>query len=110
MISPSDWVLICSTLILATIALFGPYINELWKRKSLAPKLKIIFLKKSPYIVKPDEETNLYLLCFEVKNEGNSKAKNCEVIVEEFCYKNEKGIFVEDSKQRTRLAGGFKSL
>ena len=44
--TPSDWVLMCSTLILATIALFGPYINELWKRKSLAPKLKIRFYKE----------------------------------------------------------------
>jgi hypothetical protein len=43
MISPFNWVLIVCTLILAIIALFGPYINELWKRKKFAPKLKMIF-------------------------------------------------------------------
>lgn len=96
MISPSDWVLIGCTIILGVIALFGPYLNDFWKRKSLAPKLKIIFHKKSPYIVEPDE--HIYLLCFEVKNEGNSKAKNCEVIIEEFCFKNEEGNIIEDSK------------
>lgn len=95
MISPSDWVFIVCTLILATIALFGPYINELWKRKRFAPKLKIIFYKKRPYIVLPSPEC-IYLFCFEVKNEGNSKAKNCEVIIEEFCYKSEKGNLIKD--------------
>ncbi len=98
MISSSDWVYIICTLGLAITALTAPYLNELWKRKSSAPNLKTIFLKKSPYIVEPDEGIYLYLLCFEVKNEGNSKAKNCEVIVEEFCYKNEKGNFIEDNK------------
>lgn len=50
MISPSDWVLIGCTSTLGVIALFGPYYNEWLKRKSLAPKLKIIFHKESPYL------------------------------------------------------------
>jgi len=96
MISPSDWVLIGCTITLAIVALTAPYLNDLWKRKSLAPKLKIVFHKESPYIVEPDE--HIYLICFEVKNEGNSKAKNCEVIIEEFYYKNEEGNSIEDNK------------
>lgn len=98
MISPSDWVLICSTLILATIALLGPYKYELWKRKKFAPKLKTVFHKESPYILEVDKFPYLYSLCFKVKNEGNSKAKNCEVIIEKFCYKNESGNFIENNK------------
>jgi len=97
MISPSDWVLICSTLILATIALFGPYINESWKRKSLAPKLKIMFKKKYPYMGETSGD-NLYDICFGVKNEGNSKAENCEVIIEEFYFKNKKGDLIENNR------------
>jgi len=81
MISPSNWVLIVCTLILAIIALFGPYINELWKRKKFAPKLKMIFQKEYPYVVEPAGE-NLYSICFGVKNDGNLKAINCEAIIE----------------------------
>lgn len=97
MISPSDWVLIGCTITLAVIALTAPYLNELWKRKSLAPKLKTLFHKESPYILEVDRFPYLYSLCFKVKNEGNSKAKNCEVIIENFCYKNEMGNFIEDN-------------
>lgn len=98
MISPSDWVFIVCTLIIAIIALFGPYINELWKRKSLAPKLKIIFHKESPYIAHPPNENIYYLLCFQVKNYGVSTAKDCKIIIEEFCYTNKKGNLIKDNK------------
>lgn len=94
MISPSDWVLICSTLILATIALFGPYINELWKRKSLAPKLKIGFYKESSYIILAIQRDS-FSIFFEVNNEGNSEARNCIAIIEEFCFKDEHGNFIK---------------
>lgn len=94
MISPSDWVLICSTLILATIALFGPYINESWKRKNLAPRLKIGFYKESSYIILPLQK-NSFSIFFEVNNSGNSEAKNCIAIIEEFCFKNEGGNFIK---------------
>ncbi|MBA7497884.1 hypothetical protein ES704_00618 [subsurface metagenome] len=97
MISPSDWVLIGCTITLASMAIFGPYINELWKRKKFAPKLKIIFQKKYPYIGEPADD-NLYDICFGVKNEGNSKAKNCEVIIEEFYFKNKKGDLIENNR------------
>jgi len=93
MISPSDWVLIGSTITLGAIALFGPYYNEWLKRKNLAPKLKIIFHKESSYIRCYTE--NGYELFFEVKNEGNSKAKNCEVIIEDFCYKDKMGKLIK---------------
>ena len=68
------------------------YINELLKRKKFAPKLKITFQKESPYIGDPGRSDILYAVFFGVKNEGNSKAKNCEVIIEEFYFKNRKGI------------------
>jgi hypothetical protein len=94
MISPSDWVLIYSTLTLAIIALFGPYINEIWKRKSLAPKLKIGFHKESSYIILSLQKDS-FSIFFEVNNRGNSEAKNCTAIIEEFCFKNEDGNYVK---------------
>ncbi|MGB2783269.1 MAG: hypothetical protein WBC45_04930 [Atribacterota bacterium] len=97
MISPSDWVLIGSTITLGAIALFGPYLNDFWKRKSLAPKLKIVFQKEYPYIGEPERDY-LYDICFGVKNEGNSEAKNCEVIIEEFYFKNKKGDLIENNR------------
>lgn len=79
--------------ILAITALTAPYLNDLLKRNSLAPKLKIIFHKESSYIRLYDNYA--YDLFFEVKNEGNSKAKNCEVIIEELCYKDQMGNLIE---------------
>ena len=87
MISPSDWVLIGCTMTLAVIALFGPYLNDFWKRKSLTPKLKIIFHKELSSI-RASNRTNGYCLFFEVKNEGNSKAKNCEAIIEKLYFRH----------------------
>ena len=98
MISPSDWVLIGCTITLASMAIFGPYINEFWKRKSLAPKLKIIFNNESRYIQHPSNENIYYCLCFQVKNDGVSTAKDCEIIIEEFSYTNEKGNLIKDNK------------
>jgi len=97
MVSPSDWIFIICTLILAIIALFGPYINEIWKRKKFAPKLRIAFQKEYPYVAEPAGD-NLYSICFGVKNEGNSKANNCEVIMEEFYFKNKEGDLIENNK------------
>ena len=93
----SDWVYVLCTLCLAIVALVAPYLNDLWRRKSLAPKLKIVFQKESPYIGEPKGD-NLYSICFAVKNEGNSKAKNCEVTIEEFCFKNEQGDLIENNR------------
>jgi hypothetical protein len=97
MISSSDWVYIICTLGLAITALTAPYLNELWKRNSLAPKLKIMFQKRYPYIGEPARDY-LYDICFGVKNEGNSEAKNCEVIIEEFYFKNKKGDLIENNR------------
>ena len=90
MVSPSDWIFI----ILAIIALFGPYIYELWRRNSLAPKLKIRFYKKSSYIILSLQRDS-FSIYFEVNNWGNSEAKNCIAIIEEFCFKNEDGNFIK---------------
>jgi len=97
MVSPSDWIFIICTLILAIIALFGPYINEIWKRKSLAPNLKINFYKESAFIVSSLQEDS-FSIFFEVKNNGNSEAKNCTAIIEEFWFENEDGNFIKNEK------------
>jgi len=93
MISPYGWEYYIGIVILAITALTAPYLNDLLKRNSLAPKLKIIFHKESSYIRLYDNYA--YDLFFEVKNEGNSKAKNCEVIIEELCYKDKMGNLIE---------------
>ena len=94
MISSSDWIYIICTFCIIATALTAPYLNDLWKRKSLAPKLKIIFHKESSYI-RLSAKKDTYLLFFEVKNEGNSKAKNCEAIIEELCFKDKMGNLIE---------------
>ena len=96
MVSTSDWVLIVYIFILVTIALFGLYTNELRKRKKFVPKLKIDFKKEYPYIVKPAGD-NFYSINFGVVNEGNSKAINCEAIIEEFHFENKKGNLIKDN-------------
>jgi len=93
MISPYNLEYFIGIAILAITALTAPYLNDLWKRKSLAPKLKIIFHKESYYITLASP--NKYLFFFEVKNEGNSKAKNCEAIIEELYFKDETGNLIE---------------
>lgn len=97
MISSSDWVYIICTFCIIVTALTAPYLNDLWKRKSLAPKLKIIFFKEFPYITHPPNES-IFLLCFEVKNYGVSAAKDCEVIIEEFFHRNEEGNLIKDNR------------
>ena len=94
MISPSDWVYSIGIVILAITALIAPYFNELLKRKSLAPKLKIGFYKESSYIILPLQKDS-FSIFFEVNNRGNSEAKNCIAIIEEFCFKNESGNFIK---------------
>ena len=90
MVSPSDWIFI----ILAVIALFGPYIYELWRRNSLAPKLKIGFYKESSHIILALQKDS-FSIFFEVNNSGNSEAKNCIAIIEELCFKKEDGNYVK---------------
>jgi len=118
----TDWVYIFCTLCLAIVALVAPYISELIKRKKFAPKLKVTFQKEYPYIGEPVigkpvvggklVRDNLYDFCFGVKNEGNSKAKTCEVIIEEFYFKNKKGDLIENNRDfpaQLRYTVGSKS-
>ena len=104
--TPSDWVLVWSTIALGSIALFGPYLNELWKRKKFAPKLRITFQKEYPYVTEP--KGDIYSICFGVKNEGDSKSINCEAVIEEFYFKNEEGDLTRNTKDfpsKLALAG-----
>lgn len=97
MISSSDWIYIICTFCIIATALTAPYLNDLWKRKSLAPKLKIIFYRESAFIVSFDREDS-FSIFFEVKNSGNSEVKNCISIIEEFCYEAEDRNFIKNDK------------
>jgi len=93
----TDWIYIFCTLCLAITALVAPYISELIKRKKFAPKLKIVLQKEYPYIGEPSGD-NLYAIFFGVKNEGNSKAKNCKIVIEKFHFKNKQGDLIENNR------------
>ena len=97
-LTSTDWVYISCTFSLAVTALVAPYISELIKRKCFAPKLKIILQKESPYIWDSERSDILYNIFFGVKNEGISKVKNCEVIIEEFYFKNKKGDLIKNDR------------
>jgi len=97
MISPYNLEYFIGIAILAITALTAPYLNDLWKRKSLAPKLKIKFYRESAFIVLSKQEDS-FSIFFEVKNSGNSEVKNCTSIIEEFYYEDEGRNFIKNDK------------
>jgi len=100
-LSVSNWVQICSTIILASIAFIAPYVIERWKVKYRSPKLKIKF-KFAP----PDcDQTQwseggiksaVYYFRFLVENIGKSQAEACEVYLEKIFKENSAGEMIED--------------
>ena len=89
--SNSDWVLVGTTLFLGTVALFVPYLAEVLKRKFFAPKLIISYKHQPPFYKKTyfsvrgqDKKFPVYFFNFQVENIGQSQARYCEAIIEEF--------------------------
>ena len=91
MLTPTDWVLIGSTLFLGIIAIIAPYGAELLKRSFLAPKLLISFRQSPPIcrlasrrsISTPTSVVPSYEFHFQVKNRGKSQARQVEAVLED---------------------------
>lgn len=98
----TDWALFGATLFLGfvalLVALIGPYIGDIFKRRFIAPRLHIEFRNESPYchltkLKSPDNEYYTYYFCFAVENRGKSAARSCEVVLEEVCTADDKNEF-----------------
>lgn len=108
MMQTSDWVLICSTMVLAGTALIAPHVYDWIKRKLFAPKVEIAFSNEPPYChqtirkVQSMADTQVPIPIFRtfpvhycrfiVHNKGKAQAKLCEVILEE--------IWIADSAEK----------
>jgi hypothetical protein len=99
-LSPSDIVLICSTLILALAAFVAPYAIERWKHRFFAPKLRFEFFHRPPYCHLTKMRTSsvefpvYYFRCI-VVNEGRSQAEQCEAVLETIAKENSNGRLEE---------------
>jgi hypothetical protein len=95
----SDFVLVGSTLLLATTAIAAPVLTEWLKRRFWAPKLTLEFdLEKPdccttqfnvggvPNVTVPAQPVHIFRL--RVRNVGRSQAKRCEVVVEGIAKRN----------------------
>lgn len=110
----SDWVLICSTMVLAGTALIAPHVYDFIKRKLYAPELEIGFSHEPPYshktVRKAPEVADktmivagaapvdfpVYYCRFKVRNKGKSQAKLCEAILEELWIAGSAGTYHKD--------------
>ena len=77
----SDKVLILTTSVLATIALIGPYVHELWKNKFYSPDLYFKFKHCAPYCHPTELRSQdgkiiipVYYFRFEIWNDSRRQA------------------------------------
>lgn len=99
-ISISDWIVICTTVILAATAFIAPYVVELLKYKFYSAKLAFKFTHLPPDCHKTKMEGGgvsfaVYYFRFRVKNEGRSQAEQCEVVLEKILKENSAGQLKE---------------
>ncbi|TAK37248.1 MAG: hypothetical protein EPO30_11010 [Lysobacteraceae bacterium] len=97
-----DWVLIGTTLVLAAVALFVPYLAEVLKRSYFSPRLAIDFELNPPdcHLTREKGHDRLgqaldepvFYFRFRVTNNGKSQARRCEALIE--------GMAVEDAGGR----------
>jgi hypothetical protein len=98
-----DWVLIGTTLFLAAVALFVPYLAEILKRSYFAPRLAIDFDLKPPdcHLTREKGRDTLgqaldepvFYFRFRVTNNGKSQARRCEAVIEGMSVENAAGQF-----------------
>jgi hypothetical protein len=89
-LSGSDWVLICTTAILAIVAFTAPFVVWRQQRKYLAPKLNVSYLHDQPMSRLSSRSVDgqpigepFFDFHFQVLNEGRSPAKRVEAVIEE---------------------------
>jgi hypothetical protein len=92
MLNVSDWVLILTSLFLGfsafAVAIFGPPLADLLKRKVLAPKLTVSFELAPPFCHQTffgsrADGWPAFFFRFWVLNDGKSLAQTCEAVLDE---------------------------
>jgi hypothetical protein len=103
--TPSDCVLIGTTLLLSAIAIsvaiFGPYWGESFKNKVQTPKLFIQYKQELPFCKKlawinshtPTINAPVYFFLIHITNNGKSQARKVEASIEELFVRNEAGDY-----------------
>lgn len=96
----SEWVLIGTTLLLASTAFLAPYIIERWKYRFYSAKLDFKFLHISPYCHITEMRGAgvnfpVYYFRFKVVNNGKVQAEQCEAVLEKIWKENSAGEFKE---------------
>jgi hypothetical protein len=100
-VTVSDWVLICTTLLLALSAFLTPLVGDAIKGHWLRPQIRISYvphppgahrtrldIRLSPSQVEPQ---SVYYFRFAVENVGKTQAQKCEAVIEELWVRNDKG-------------------
>ncbi len=96
----SDWVLIGTTLFLASVAFLAPYVIEKWKYRFYSAKLVFKFFHTPPYChITQMKGTGVnfpaYYFRFKVVNNGKIQAEQCEAVLEKIWKENSAGEFRE---------------
>ena len=96
----NDYILIGTTIVLATTAFLAPYIIERWKHRFFSAKLDFNFLHEPPYCHITEMKGReisfpAYYFRFKVVNNGKLQAEQCEVILEKIWKENSAGELVE---------------
>ena len=94
----SEWVLIGTTLLLASVAFVAPYAIEKWKYNFYSAKLDFDFFHKPPYCHITEMKGlgvnfPVYYFRFEVVNNGKVQAEQCEAVLEKIWKENSGGEF-----------------
>ncbi|NOT09434.1 MAG: hypothetical protein HOP28_14685 [Gemmatimonadales bacterium] len=100
-ISISDWVLIATTIILATAAFLTPLVGEYIKHRWSGPVLRLSYAARPPGSHKTRlnvrlseaqvEKCETYYFRLAIENDGKTQAHNCEVVLEQVWFGNSKG-------------------
>jgi hypothetical protein len=95
-----EWVLIGTTLLLASVAFLAPYIIERWKYRFYSAKLAFKFFHTPPYChitqkIGIGVNFPVYYFRFKVVNNGKVQAEQCESVLEKIWKENSAGEFKE---------------
>src|SRR5680860_936301 len=96
----SEWVLIGTTLLLASVAFLAPYLIEKWKYGFYSAKLHFKFFHNPPccHITEMRGERinfNVYYFRFIITNKGKVQAEQCEAVLEKIWKENSAGSLKE---------------
>ncbi|MFA5889032.1 MAG: hypothetical protein WCW47_01980 [Candidatus Paceibacterota bacterium] len=99
-ITISDWVLIFTTILLASVAFIAPYVIERWKYTFYSAKLRFRFNHFPPDCHKTEMRGTgisypVYYFRFRIENIGKIQAEQCEAVLERIWKENSAGDLKE---------------